>query len=76
MVKAGRAPEELAREFEPTAQTIHNWVAQADRDGGKRHDGLTTAKREHEILSKSAPRSPEFLDEPFFACPPPGRAAG
>ncbi|RQR47556.1 hypothetical protein DIE19_34435 [Burkholderia sp. Bp9126] len=28
LVKAGRTPEDLAREFEPTAQTIYNWVAQ------------------------------------------------
>ncbi|PTB24103.1 hypothetical protein C9I56_35770 [Paraburkholderia caribensis] len=34
LVKAGRTPQELAREFEPTAQTITNWVAQADRDAG------------------------------------------
>jgi len=46
LVKAGRTPEELAREFEPTAQTIINWVAQADRDAGVRHDGLTTAERQ------------------------------
>jgi transposase len=26
LVEAGRTPEELSREFEPTAQTIHNWV--------------------------------------------------
>lgn len=45
LVKAGRTPEELAREFEPTEQTINNWVAQADRDAGARHDGLTTAER-------------------------------
>lgn len=32
------------------AQTIYNWVAQADRDTGKRHDGLTTA--EHEELTR------------------------
>ena len=31
LVRAGRTPEELSREFEPTAQTIHNWVKQADR---------------------------------------------
>ncbi|WP_429446978.1 transposase [Paraburkholderia sp. 40] len=31
LVKAGRRPEELEKEFEPTAQTIYNWVAQADR---------------------------------------------
>jgi transposase len=46
LVKAGRTPEELAREFEPTAQTIINWVAQADRDTGMRQDGLTTAERQ------------------------------
>ncbi|MBV8272461.1 MAG: transposase [Cupriavidus sp.] len=34
LVHAGRRPEDLAREFEPTAQTIYNWVAQADRDAG------------------------------------------
>lgn len=31
LVRAGRSPEDLAREFEPTAQTIGNWVKQADR---------------------------------------------
>lgn len=46
LVHAGRSPEELAQEFEPTAQTIYNWIAQADRDAGKRHDGLTTTERE------------------------------
>jgi len=46
LVRAGRTPEELAKEFEPTAETIRNWVAQADRDAGKRHDGLTTAEKE------------------------------
>lgn len=45
LVKAGRTPEELEKEFEPTAQTIYCWVAQADRDTGVRHDGLTTAER-------------------------------
>ena len=32
LVRAGRRPEELAKEFEPSAQAIRNWVAQADRD--------------------------------------------
>ena len=32
-------PEELAREFEPTAQSISTWVKQAERDAGKRIDG-------------------------------------
>ena len=46
LVRAGRTPESLSREFEPTAQTIHNWVKQADLDEGRRTDGLTTAERE------------------------------
>jgi transposase len=46
LVRAGRSPEELAEKFEPTAQSIRNWVAQADRDDGVRADGLTTEERE------------------------------
>jgi transposase-like protein len=42
LVRAGRTPESLAKEFEPSAQTIRNWAVQADRDGGLRTDGLTT----------------------------------
>ena len=32
----GRSPSELAREFEPSAQSIMNWVVQAQIDDGKR----------------------------------------
>jgi transposase len=46
LVRAGRDPEQLAREFEPSAESIRNWVKQADRDEGRREDGLTTAERE------------------------------
>ena len=46
LVRAGQEPEELARKFEPTAQSIRNWVAQADRDDGRRADGLTSDERE------------------------------
>jgi transposase len=46
LVREGRTPEELSRQFEPSAQAIRNWVRQADRDEGKRADGLTTAERE------------------------------
>ena len=70
LVRSGRTPEELAREFEPTAQSIANWVKQADRDAGRRTDGPTSAEREElirlrrenqrlrqerDILSKAAP---------------------
>jgi transposase len=46
LVRAGRTPGELAREFEPTAQAIRNWLKQADRDDGRRDDGVTTDERE------------------------------
>ena len=69
LVRAGRSPEKLAKEFEPTSKSIRDWVAQADRDEGRREDGLTSAEREElvrlrrenkqlklerEILSKAA----------------------
>ena len=69
LVRAGRSPGSLAREFEPTEQCIRNWVRQADRDEGRRHDGLTsderielqrlrrentTLREEREILKKAA----------------------
>jgi transposase len=44
--QAGRSVEELARLFEPTEQTIRKWLAQADRDAGKRSDGLSSPERE------------------------------
>ena len=46
LVRAGRTPEELSREFEPSAQAIWNWVRQAERDEGRRADGLTSAERD------------------------------
>ena len=42
LVRAGRSPEELAQEFEPTAPSMRNWVGRAECDG----DGLTTAERD------------------------------
>lgn len=69
LVRAGRSPYELAKEFEPTAVTISSWVKQADLDEGRRSDGLTTDERnelarlrrenkrlrlEREILAKAA----------------------
>jgi transposase len=46
LVRAGQSPEALAKKFEPSAQTIRNWVRQADLDDGRRTDGLTTEERE------------------------------
>lgn len=46
LVRSGRSPDDLAREFEPSAQTIRRWVAQADRDEGRRSDGWTREERQ------------------------------
>ena len=35
LIRAGRTPEELSREFEPSSQAIRNWVAAADRSEGR-----------------------------------------
>jgi transposase len=40
LVKAGRTPEEFARKFEPTAQTIINWVVQANRGRVREYGAL------------------------------------
>lgn len=69
LVRAGRSAKALAQEFEPSEQTIRNWVKQADLDTGRRADGLTSEeqaelrrlrrenrqlKLEREILKKAA----------------------
>ena len=69
LVRLGRTPNELAREFEPSAQTIRDWIKQAEIDTGHGQDGLTTAEKqelarlrrenkqlrlEREILAKAA----------------------
>ena len=46
LVRAGRSPAELAREFEPSYETIRGWVKQADLDEGHRDDGLRTEEKE------------------------------
>lgn len=68
LVRAGRKPNELAREFGVAEQSIRNWVQQAQTDAGER-DGLTsdekaelsrlrreveTLREEREILKKFA----------------------
>lgn len=40
LVRAGRSPEDLSREFKPTAQSIGAWVAAADKQEGKREEAM------------------------------------
>ena len=49
LVRAGRSPEDLAREFEPTAQSIRHWIVQADKKEGRQEEvvpGLSAAERD------------------------------
>jgi transposase len=69
LVRSGRTPASLAKEFGPTPWTISLWVRQDARNAGKGDGGLTSAEREEltrlrrenrklkeerEILSKAA----------------------
>lgn len=46
LARAGRSVSELAAEFEPSGETIRNWIKQADLDEGARTDGFTSAERD------------------------------
>jgi transposase len=50
LVHAGRDPDDLAREFEPTAQSIRHWVAMADRRDGRREEKGEVAPTERDEL--------------------------
>src|SRR5690625_2454064 len=69
LVRAGRTPHELARECEPSAESIRNGVKQAERGEGTHADGLSSKeveelrrlrrenrilRQEKEILKKAA----------------------
>lgn len=69
LVRSGRTPASLAKEFGPAAWTIALWVKQDARNQGKGDGGLSSAEREEltrlrrenrklkeerEILSKAA----------------------
>jgi transposase len=69
LVRAGRTPESLAKEFEASAVSIRKWARQASIDEGQRTEGLTSDEKqelqrlrrenrvlreEEEILKKAA----------------------
>ena len=73
-MRAGRSPTELANEFEPTAQTIRKWVAQAERDEGRRSDGLTTPEREelNRLRRENRPKAAAWFARETNAIPSKG----
>ena len=71
LVRTGRTPQELAREFEPTAQTIRNWVAKAGTHSkrvcalraSRRYGRLTRTGRP--VFDAGAVKGAERLDGKF-----------
>src|SRR5206468_6294747 len=59
LIRSGRRPESLAKQFEPSAQAIRNWVRQADLDEGRR--------AERAARPISAPWAPAASAEPARA---------
>jgi transposase len=69
LMRTGRSPASLAKEFGPSAWSIALWAKQSERDAGRGDGGLTSVEREElvrlrrevrrlkeerEILSKAA----------------------
>jgi transposase len=46
LVRSGRTPEELAREFEPSAQSIRNWVRESGLKEGSAAEETSSTERE------------------------------
>lgn len=49
LVQAGRTPEELSREFEPSAQAIRNWVRQSGGLAESRPEEVLTKAEQEEL---------------------------
>ena len=73
LVRAGRSPQQLAKEFEPSAQAIPNWVKQADLDQRLPDDGLTTTERDELLRLRRENRRLKQVREILKKCmaPPP-----
>lgn len=46
LARAGRTAADLAREFEPSCETIRQWIREANRDEGLHANGLSTDESE------------------------------
>ena len=53
LVRAGRTPAELAGEFDPTAQSIRNWVSQSERNASR---GTTQSRPNCSPIPRRSPK--------------------
>jgi transposase-like protein len=77
LARAGKNPTALAKEFEPSAQTIRTWMKQAERDAGQRTGRSNSSVRSCRKRPPGSPgrpaRSPTGLR---VREGPPGRVPG
>src|SRR3979490_2027375 len=75
LVRAGRNPDDLAREFEPSGHSIRAWVAQADRNEGRREEAapsLTAFERDELTRLRRENKQLRLERAIFFQKPRPG----
>jgi transposase len=60
LVRAGRKPAQLSKEFKCSVWSIRGWVKQADRDARRGDGGLTTAERKELAKLKREVRQPKL----------------
>ena len=72
LLRAGRTPEALSRELEPTVREIWNWVMQVARDAGRSANGLSSVEREElkrlrrEVRQLREERDGQAKADPWF----------
>ena len=62
LVRSGRTPEELSREFDPSAQAIRNWVAPAGSEDSGGDDWSEGERRELREAKQKIRRLEEEID--------------
>ena len=60
LARSGRTPEDLAAEFEPSAQTIRTWIKQAKIDSGQIEGTTSDDKTE---LARLRPETAHLREE-------------
>ena len=62
LVRSGRTPEELSREFDPSGQAIRNWVAAAESEDGVPEDWSEGERQELREAKAKIRRLEEEVD--------------
>ena len=60
--RGDRSLGQVAKDFDLTETAVREWVKQAERDSGRRADGLTTAERAVAVLRRDNRRLQQDVD--------------